>query len=107
MMRTFLRGAAVMATDLSTVAMFVTATKDLAAGGLVVLAEAFLFLLVLAITTLTAWAPPVLYRIDPSLVRRVLTPLGAFLHQHGRSLGAALLAAIGVYLVIRGALAAG
>jgi len=102
--RTSLRGAAVMVTDLSTMTMFVAAGKDIVVGGVAALEVAVLFLILLVITLTTAWAPPTLFAIDPALARRVFHPVSTRLRRYGRVIGEALVAAVGVYLVLRGAL---
>jgi len=100
--RTFVRGALVMATDLSTMAMFVTASKDIAVGRVGPLLEAGLFLVALGIALTTAWLPPVVFASNPALARRLLDPLGRGVRSHGRTIAAVVLAATGVYLAVRG-----
>jgi hypothetical protein len=102
--RTALRGAAVMATDLSTLVMFAAAAKDIAVGRLGVAQEAALFLLALGIALVTAWLPPLLFATRPAFARRLLSPLGRAVHRHGRAVAEVLLTALGIYLVTRGAL---
>lgn len=102
--RTFLRGVVTMATDLSTMAMFVTASKDVAVSHLGILVESLLFLMVLAITAVTAWLPPLLFLLDQELARRLLGPMGRQVHRHGRTIAEVLLLVFGVYLLSRGVL---
>ncbi|MDP9342543.1 MAG: hypothetical protein M3Q23_10740 [Actinomycetota bacterium] len=102
--RTFLRGAAVMATDLSTMALFVTASKDVAVSHLGVPVESLLFVLALAIASVTAWFPPLLFLRDQAMARRLLGPVGRQVQRHGRTIAVVLLAAFGAYLIGRGAL---
>jgi threonine/homoserine/homoserine lactone efflux protein len=102
--RMFLRGAAVMATDLSTMALFVTASKDVAVSHLGVLVESLLFLLVLAITAVTAWFPPLLFLRDAPMAQRLLEPIGRQVQRHGRAIATVVLTALGAYLVGRGVL---
>jgi len=100
--RTFLRGAVVTATDLSTMAMFVTASKDIAVGRLGVPLEAGVFLLALGIALTAAWLPPAVFAGNPALARRLLDPVGLGVRHHGRTIAEVLLAAAGLYLVARG-----
>jgi hypothetical protein len=100
--RVLIRGAAVMATDLSTMAMFVTASKDIAVSNLGVATESLLFLLALVITAVTAWLPLLLYVRDPVRAGRLLGPIGQQVQRHGRVIAVVLLVAFGAYLVGRG-----
>jgi hypothetical protein len=103
--RTFLRGAGVMTTDLSTLAMFAAAAKDIALGRIGLDLEAAVFLLVLGITLVTAWLPPLLFGTSQGFAQRLLPPIGRAVDRHGRRIGEILLTAVGAYLVIRGSVA--
>jgi hypothetical protein len=102
--RASLRGVAVTLTDFSTMAMFVTAAKDIAVGRLGLPVELLLFLLALAITLVTAWFPPLMFATRPAATVRFLSPIAGVLRRHGRRIGATLTAVIGVYLLVRGGL---
>jgi len=103
--RTFLRGSGVMTTDISTLAMFAAAAKDIAVGRLGLDLEAALFLLVLGVTLVTAWLPPLLFGTSQGFAQRLLPPIGRTVDRHGRTIGEVLLTAVGAYLVIRGSVA--
>jgi hypothetical protein len=92
-----------MGTDLSTLVMFATASKDIAVGHLGPLREAVVFVPAFAITLVTAWAPPLLYSLNPAFTVRLLSPLGEAVRQRGRTLAVLLLSAVGLYLLVRGA----
>lgn len=103
--RLFMSGAGVMASDISTMAMFVTLAKDIAVARVGFPWQALVLVLALAIALVTAWGPPALYAIRPDLARRVLGPVGKAARRHARAVTGLLVGVVGVYLALRGLLA--
>lgn len=95
-------GTVSMATNFTTLALIVPASKEIASSH-VDLAERFIVALVLVIlASIPAWLPLALTMIAPGPAMRGLNAFGNFIQRSGRLATVILLALIGLFLVIRG-----
>ncbi|MEX0620846.1 MAG: GAP family protein [Solirubrobacterales bacterium] len=97
-------GAFAMATNFTTLAFVVPGAKAIAAGGLDVPERAVLVLVLTAIVSTPAWLPVALTKVAPGPGQRVLHAIADFIQTYGRRLTVFLLGALGLLLVVRGAL---
>ena len=98
-------GVVGMATNVTTIAMMVPATKIISGAGLGLLEDLILALILVAIASIPAWLPVTLVMIAPGPAQRFLNALGNFLGKYGRRLVVVLFAGLGLYLVIKGLVA--
>lgn len=91
-----------MATNVTTLAVILPAAKIIAASGIGFLERLPLELLIALIASTPAWLPVALEKIAPGPTRRGLDWIGGLIANHGRDLVVAALAALGLFLVIRG-----
>lgn len=91
-----------MATNVTTLAFAVPAAKEIAAGDAVAIERVVLVAVFTALASTAAWLPVVLAAAAPGPARRGLEAVRALVERRGRSLTIALLAGIGLLLVVRG-----
>ena len=92
-----------MATDFTTLAIIVPVAKEIAASGLDVPARVVVLAVVTAVVAIPAWLPLALTSVAPGATGRGLAALGRFIDARGRLITVVLLAAAGLFLVVRGA----
>jgi threonine/homoserine/homoserine lactone efflux protein len=98
-------GAGVMLVNFSTLALFVPAVKDIGrADDVSAEGEVAVLVLLLVIVLVPAWVPVALRAAFPARSRRLLKPLGRWMHDHQRALGGAVSAVFAAYLFVRGVL---
>jgi len=91
-----------MATNVTSLALVVPAAKQIAASRQPDLVVAVAAALLVVVVCLPAWAPVALTAVDPARASRVLARLRDLIDRHGRTLVVALVAAGGVYLLLKG-----
>lgn len=97
-------GFALMATNTSTLLLYIPAAKDIAnspAGGAVKVVG---WVVLLLVTMLPMLVTLVTYAVAPGTAQRVLEPLGAWFTRHNFAITLAIFVVLGVYLVVRGGL---
>lgn len=98
-------GAFSMATNFTTLALMIPGAKLIAASDVVLPGRVALSAVLITMASIPAWLPVVLTDLAPGPAERGLTALGNLIERRGRQLVAALLAVLGVFLVIRGLVA--
>lgn len=91
-----------MATNVTTLAVILPAAKIIAASGIGLPERVPLEISIALIASTPAWLPVALAKIAPGPTRRGLDWIGNLIANHGRDLVVAALAALGLFLVIRG-----
>ena len=97
-------GTGIMLVNVSTLALFVPAMKDIARAGVPVGQEVAAVAFVLVIVLIPAWLPVALRVAFPERTAPLLRPVGCWLHDHQRLLGGWVAAGFAAYLVLRGVL---
>jgi hypothetical protein len=98
-------GAGVMFVNVSTLAMFVPAVKDIGrAQGVGTVGEVAAVAILSVIVLIPAWLPVALRVAFPARAQRILRPAGRWMHDHQRAVGGWVSAVFAAYLVIRGVL---
>lgn len=100
--RAFVFGMFSMATNATSLALLVPATKEIAASRLDVGWWALPALLLVTAACLPAWGPLALHAVAPRATRRVLGGIQRGVDRYGARLTVLLLAGAGVLLVVRG-----
>ena len=95
-------GVVSMATNFTTLAVMVPIAKEIAASHLDVLARLVVLAIVVVVAALPAWLPLAMTLVAPDPTRRGLEALGDFIDTRGRLVTVLLLAAVGLFLVVRG-----
>jgi hypothetical protein len=95
-------GIVSMATNFTTLAVIVPAVKDIAATHVGVLGQAVGLVTLLALAAMPAWSPAAFTHIGPGAADRGLHALADFIARRGRLITVLCLAAVGVFLVVRG-----
>ena len=97
-------GAFAMATNVTTLALVVAATREVAASPVATWQRLLAGLLIVVLACLPAWGPVALAASAPHTAGRVLDELDGLVRRHGRLLVVLLVAGGGVFLVVRGLL---
>ena len=98
----FAFGVFSMATNVTSLAIVVAATKDLAASGWSRPGLVLAGLLLIASACVPAWTPLALQAAAPTTGTRALTAVSGLLSRHGRLVVTVLLAGAGVLFVVKG-----
>ena len=91
-----------MATNFTTLAVMVPIAKEIAASHLDVLARLLVLAIVVVVAAVPAWLPLAMTLVAPGPTQRALQALGDFIDTRGRLVTVLLLAAVGLFLVVRG-----
>jgi len=86
--RTFAIGAALMATNVTTIALYFPAVHEIRSSGVGAADEAIAFVAVFTITMIPAIAPPLLTGAGGASARRRLERLGDWMSRHSRAVSA-------------------
>lgn len=95
-------GAAVMATNFTTIVLYVPAMKDIARADVPGTTQAAAVVVTMAITTVTLWVPLVLTLLAPGVAGRVLGGLDGFLTAHQRAVTVVICFGFAVLLAVKG-----
>lgn len=97
-------GAFSMATNFTTLAIAVVASKEIAGAGVSTLGRIVLIVVLVTICSLPAWAPLALTQLAPRRGGQVLDRFGQLIDVYGRIAIVVLLIAAGLFLIVRGIL---
>ncbi len=100
--RFFGLGIALMVTNVTTLVLFIPASKDIGRADVGTLVQAVAFALLLAVALAPLLVPETIYLIAPARAERLLQPVGDFARAHQRSIGIGVLVVFGVYLLVKG-----
>ena len=103
--RSFAIGFAAMATNVTTLALFVPAMKLIAAADVSSGSKAVAAAIVFAITLTVVLVPLALTALAPVTAGRLLDRLGGWMHEHQRGISVVLAFGFGLYLLVKGVLA--
>ncbi|HSE09805.1 MAG TPA: GAP family protein [Nocardioidaceae bacterium] len=95
-------GAFAMATNVTTLALVVAATREVAASPVATWQRLLASALIVVLACLPAWGPIALAASAPHTADKVLEELDGLLRRYGRLLVLLLVAAGGVFLLVRG-----
>lgn len=98
----FAVGAFSMTTNFTTLALMIPAAKIIAASGDVLPARATLVAVLVVLASTPAWLPVALVRMAPGPAESLLGWIGDFISRRGRALIVGAVAALGIFLIIRG-----
>lgn len=96
--RFYLLGLVVMIGNLTTLAVFLPALKEIAIDKVSGADRIVALVVVDVIVLLPAWLPVALYLVSPKTARKVLDPLNGFLQRHTTSIGVGICLVFAVYL---------
>jgi len=100
--RSALLGLGMMATNFTTVVLYLDAVKEIARAQVAASGRLGALAALLVISLLPVLAPLAAYAAAPGAASRVLTPLGGWVRARSRAIGIAMLLGFGVYLVAKG-----
>jgi hypothetical protein len=92
-----------MATNFTTLALIIPAAKLIADSETILPGRVALSIVLVAMASTPAWLPIALTALAPGTAERGLSALGRLIERRGRQLVSILLAGLGTFLVIRGA----
>jgi Sap, sulfolipid-1-addressing protein len=95
-------GAAVMLTNLTTLALFIPAVHLIGVSGVAIEGRALTLAIVLVITMIPSFAPPLAVSIVGASAQRVLAALNAWLLRHSRAIGAVVCFGFAILLAVQG-----
>lgn len=95
-------GVAMMLVNISTLALFIPAVKDVAVAKVGLGNEVLTLGGLVVVVTVTAWGPLLLSLVAPATADRVLAAISGFVGRHGSAIAAAVLAVFGTYLLVKG-----
>ena len=95
-------GALAMATNFTTLALIVPASKEVSSAGVGLAGRMALVALLVGLASTPAWAPVVLTLVAPGTSKRALSALGEQITRHKRAASVVLLGAAGLFLLGRG-----
>lgn len=93
-----------MATNFTSLALLLPAAKDVAAGVTNIVGRIILIAVLVVLATMPAWIPIATTRIAPGTAERALDGLSNLISRYGHRLAVVLIAALGIGLIVRGAL---
>jgi threonine/homoserine/homoserine lactone efflux protein len=102
--RAFVFGMLVMATNFTTLALFVSGVKEIVLTEVGVLGSAVAFVLLTSIVLSELLVPIVLYAIEPSLMGNILSSVREWLEKNNRIIMLIFFGVFGVLLVTKGLL---
>ena len=91
-----------MATNFTTLALMLPAAKEISAADVDLPGRAFLALVLVGLASIPAWVPVALSLVAPGPVERGLGAIQTLVDRHGRAAVVVLLAAAGLFFVVRG-----
>lgn len=97
-----LLGLGLMASNTSTLVLYIPAAKDIADSNASALVKLTGWVVLIGITMLPLVAALVAYAVAPGMAQRVLQPLGAWFNRHAFVFAMAIFVVLGLYLVARG-----
>lgn len=100
--RSFVIGMLVMATNVTTIMLYIPAMKDISKSGVSDTDKALVVVLVMLIVALPAWLPLVVRCVAPGPSTRVLGNLNDAIQRHRRVIVLAVELVFGVYLLVKG-----
>ena len=100
--RYFIFGVGMMVVNVSTLVLFIAATKEIAVAHVSDADRAVALAFLVVVASVTAWLPTLLTFLAPQASQRVLGKIGDYAKRHGRQVGGVIVAAIGVYLIVKG-----
>lgn len=95
-------GLFAMATNFTSLALVLPAAKEVAASSVAVPGKVVAALVVVALSTLPAWAPSVLVRWAPDRSTELLRTAQGLIDRHGAAVVRFALAGVGAFLLVRG-----
>ena len=95
-------GIFAMATNFTTLALMLPAAKEISAADVDFPGRAFLALVLVGLASIPAWVPVALSLVAPGPVERGLGAIQTLVDRHGRAAVVVLLAAAGLFFVVRG-----
>lgn len=101
-LKVFLIGLAAMATNFSTIALYMSAMKQVALADAALLAKVAATMVALAFAALPMLGPLALVAVAPVRSKRWLEPMGRVVTRYGRHISVALCMGFGIYLAVRG-----
>ncbi|MBJ7458519.1 MAG: GAP family protein [Thermoleophilaceae bacterium] len=96
-------GTVSMATNFTTLALMIPASKEIAASGVDFAGQVAAAVVLVVLASTPVWLPLVLTALAPGPALRGLDAFGAFIQRSGRLATVILLALVGTLLVVRGA----
>lgn len=99
----YLFGTVSMATNFTTLALIVPASKEIAASGVDLAGRAVAAAFLVVLASIPVWLPLVLTALAPGPALRGLDAFGAFIQRSGRLATVILVALVGAFMVVRGA----
>ena len=100
--RSFLAGAAGMASNVTTFALYIPALALIAGSGLPLRQQGIAALIILLITLMVAWVPLLLAAVVPGASTRLLPALGGWMNANDRWIQVALGFGFGIWLLVKG-----
>jgi threonine/homoserine/homoserine lactone efflux protein len=99
----YIFGTVSMATNFTTLALIIPASKEIAASQVELAGRVVVALLLVALASIPVWLPLALTALAPGPALRGLNAFGDFIERRGREATVVLVALIGIFLVVRGA----
>lgn len=100
--RFFTYGVSIMAINVTTLVLYIGATKEVAHANVSDASQAIVMAMLIAFAILPAAGPVAAYAVAPGPAARALGRLNAFVTRHARAIGAGLCVVFGAYLLIKG-----
>jgi threonine/homoserine/homoserine lactone efflux protein len=100
--RSFVSGAAAMASNVTSFALYIPALALIAGSGLPLGQRGIAALIILLITLMVAWVPLLLAAIVPGASSRLLPTLGRWMTENDRWIQVVLGFGFGIWLVVKG-----
>lgn len=100
----YIFGTVSMATNFTTLALIVPASKEIAASHVDLLERAIVAVVLVLLASIPVWLPLALTAIAPGPALRGLNAFGDFIQRSGRLATVILIALVGAFLVVRGVL---
>lgn len=101
-LKLFLGGAVVMATNFTTLALFIPATKEISEASVSLIGKYAVLLVLIVITLAVAVVPFSVYIMEPARAKRVFEPAGKYARTHNRAILIGMLFFFGLFLLAKG-----
>lgn len=98
----YLFGTVSMATNFTTLALIIPASKEIAASGVELGGRAVAAAVLVLLASMPAWIPLALTALAPGPATRGLDAFGAFIQRSGRLATVILVALVGAFMIVRG-----
>lgn len=95
-------GTVSMATNFTTLALIIPASKEIASSDVDLLGRAVVAVVLVVLASIPAWLPLALTALAPGPAMRGLDAFGDFIQRNGRLATVILVALVGAFLVVRG-----